>query len=92
MNLLMQLLKAAIRIEKKLDELLKLGLAEARSQKGPLASLEPLSYPTQSACPLCQKRVVYQPVSFPEVPHLVLIRSCGCEPQTNQLPIEGESL
>jgi hypothetical protein len=36
--------------------------------------------------------VVYQPVAFPDTPNLVLIRMCGCEPQTNQLPIQGESL
>ena len=92
MNLLLQLLKALIRIEKKLDELLKLGLIEARQQRGPMTSLEPLSYPTQSACPLCQKQVVYVPASYPDVPSLVLIRTCGCEPQTNQLPVQGESL
>jgi hypothetical protein len=93
MNLLLQqLLKAAIRIEKKLDELLKLSLSGAKAQKGFMVSLEPLSYPTQSACPLCQKQVVYRPVSLPDVPTLVLIRTCGCEPQTNQLPVQGENL
>lgn len=92
MNLLLQLLKAAIRIEKKMDELLKLGLIEARQQRGPMITLEPLSYPTQSACPLCQKQVVYVPTSFPEVNGLVLIRVCGCEAKTNQLPIQGEAL
>ena len=51
---LLMLVEAAIRIEKKLDELLKLALSEARSQRGPLVSLEPLNYPTQGACPLCQ--------------------------------------
>lgn len=91
-SLLLQLLKAAIRIEKKLDELLKLSLSQSRAQKGSAAQLEPLSYPTQSACPLCQKQVVYLPASFPDVPQLVLIRTCGCEPRTNQLPIQGESL
>ena len=93
MNLLLQqLLKAAIRIEKKLDELLKLSLSEARAHRGTLTSLEPLSYPNQSACPLCQKQVVYLPVATPDVPNLVLIRTCGCEPKTTQLPVQGESL
>lgn len=91
-SLLQQLVKAAIRIEKKLDELLKMGLAESRAHRGPLVSLEPLGYPNQSACPLCQKQVTYVPTSFPEVNSLELIRVCGCEARTNQLPIQGEDL
>jgi hypothetical protein len=94
-SLLMQLLKAAIRIEKKLDELLKLSLKAGYGKAtgvSSVAQLEPLSYPTQGACPLCQKPVSYLPVSFQDVPNLVLIRTCGCEPQTTQLPVKGESL
>jgi hypothetical protein len=89
-SLLMQLLKAAIRIEKKLDEILKLNLADARSKRGPLVNLEPLSYPTQGACPLCQKQVMYAPTAFQDVPNLVLVRVCGCEPKPNQLPVLGD--
>ena len=89
-NLLGLLLGAAIRIEKKLDELLKLALVEARAQKGPLVNLEPLSYPTQGACPLCQKQVTYVPLLIKDFPNPVLVRVCGCEPKTNQLPIQGD--
>ena len=89
-SLLQQLMKAAIRIEKKLDEILKLDLAEARQQRGPLVSLEPLSYPTQGACPLCQKQVAYIPMMFTGLPSPVPVRVCGCEVQTNQLPIQGD--
>lgn len=88
--LLTLLLKAAIRIEKKLDELLKMSLATARSQKGPLAQFEPLSYPTQSACPLCQTKVSYVPMVFKDLPTPILVRVCGCEARTNQLPVQGD--
>jgi hypothetical protein len=88
--LLKLLLKASIRIEKKLDELLKLSLAESRTQKGVLVQLEPLNYPTQGACPLCQKPVVYVPMTFQDLPDPVLVRTCGCEAKTNQLPIQGD--
>jgi hypothetical protein len=88
--LLRLLLAAAIRIEKKLDELLKLSLAEAKSQKGPLVTIEPLNYPTQSACPMCQKQVTYIPIVLQELKTPVLVRVCGCEPKTNQLPVQGD--
>jgi len=89
--LLTLLLNATIRIEKKLDEILKLVLEDARTKRGPLVNLEPLSYPTQGACPLCQKQVKYFPVAFKDVPDLILIRVCGCEAKTNQLPVQGDS-
>lgn len=88
--LLQLLLKAAIRIEKKLDELLRLGIAGARAQRGVLVQLEPLSYPTQGACPLCQKQVVYVPMTFQDLPNQVLVRTCGCEPRSSQLPVQGD--
>lgn len=88
--LLKALLVATIRIEKKLDELLKLSLADAKQKRGPLVSVEPLSYPTQGACPLCQKKVMYVPTMYKDAPNQVLIRVCGCEPQANQLPVQGD--
>lgn len=90
LTLLTLLLKSAIRIEKKLDELLKLTLAESRAHRGPLVNLEPLSYPTQGACPLCQKQVTYIPMAFKDLPSPIPVRVCGCEAKTNQLPVQGD--
>ena len=95
-SLLVQVLKAMLRIEKKLDEVLKLQMKSSRLTSGPTNPLahhlEPMDYRTQSACPLCQRQVVYQPVEFQDHPGIVVIRLCGCKPQTMQLPIKGEEL
>lgn len=96
MFILKQLLKAAIRIEKKLDELLKLSTVQTSSVANNTAvpMLGPLNQPGQSPCPLCLQPVVYQPVAVPPPPnvgggdHQVIIRMCGCEPQTTQLPLQ----
>ena len=85
-SVLLMLLDAAIRIEKKVDELLKLSLAAARAQRGPLVSLEPLNYPTQGPCPLCQKQVRYVPMVLDDL-GVVKVRVCGCDVVTNELPV-----
>lgn len=86
-------LKAAIRIEKKVDELLKLVLELTRSQTtSPVPPmLQPLSNPTQGACPLCQRPIEYRNLADPETGLLMTIRVCGCEPMiVNQFPLQGE--
>jgi hypothetical protein len=86
--ILNQLLKAAIRIEKKLDETLILLRRLAKTQEAVgLTMLQPLSNPGQNPCPLCQKRVVYQPVVLP-TQEMVTIRICGCEPVVTELPVD----
>jgi len=76
-----------------MDELLKLILKDCQTSKGGLAKLEPLNYPTQGACPLCQKKVEYYPVVFPDAPdQQVIIRVCGCTPTVSNLPVKGEEL
>jgi len=87
MSWVLQLLKAVIRIEKKLDELLRLSLKASETKLGNLPTqLQPLSNPVQGACPLCQRQIAYKEVEMPE--GKTIIRICGCEPQTNQLPGE----
>lgn len=97
--ILKQLLGAALRIEKKLDEALAdLAYREAKASGVPRNKV-PLNYGGQS-CPLCQKPVVYKPVRV-AVPvggdleyakqDVILVRVCGCVPETRELPIdEGE--
>jgi len=79
---LSSLLKAAIRIEKKLDELLKLTLPVAQKQSGsPVPPMcQPLNNPSQGACPVCQQPIMYQGLVDPESGEQVPVRSCGCEP------------
>lgn len=100
-TILKQLLKSAIRIEKKLDETLR-DLSFLLSKAGNGANprfREPFNYGGQS-CPLCQKPVMYKPVQV-TVPvagsdhyptyDTILVRVCGCVPETKELPIdEGE--
>ena len=92
--ILKQLLKAALRIEKKLDEVLKMADTAAKAQGKNLSfGPEPLSYATQSPCPLCRRPVVYQPVQILGLNGVeqVLIRVCGCEPVASEMPInEGD--
>ena len=87
-----QLLKASLRIEKKLDELLNdMSTREAKAS-GQSRIRTPLNYSGQS-CPLCQRPVVYQPVQMVGLDGVetILVRVCGCEPQTKELPIpEGD--
>ena len=87
--ILRELLKASIRIEKKLDETLSLLRKVARSQQtiGP-AMLQPLSNPGQNPCPLCQRRVMYQPIKLP-TQETVIVRICGCEPVVTELPTKA---
>jgi len=91
--LLMQLLKSANRIEKKLDELLKLGVSRSKAAGDTLMMPpQPLSNPVQGACPLCQQAVAYKPTVIPETGMQVLIRTCGCEPQSQELSIQPGDL
>jgi hypothetical protein len=91
--LLAQILRAAIRIEKKLDELLNdtQKLLQAASRTPIRQSLDSQN----TMCPLCQRPVKYTPVQLqvPERPDLtmeVIVRTCGCEPRTTELPVKGE--
>jgi len=73
--ILMEILKSALRIEKKLDELLK-----RRSDTDP--PMQPLNYSGQ-ICPLCNQPVKYTPVSDGAVS--TIVRTCGCVPVTQEL-------
>jgi hypothetical protein len=96
---LKEVLRAAIRIEKKLDEVLKMILKSSKSA-GP-GDLPPMAQPLGAlgqVCPLCQKPISYRPVNLPadfraaasQSPNVVILRSCGCEPALTELPIQGE--
>lgn len=74
-------LKAVIRIEKKLDELLKLVVPMAQKPGTAVPPLpQPLHIPNQGACPLCQQPVSYQNLVDPQSGEVVPVRLCGCEP------------
>lgn len=91
--LLLQLLKAALRIEKKLDEILRLTVNRAQNSGDPFFPPQPLSNPVQGACPLCQRPIIIKPVAIPDLGIQVPVRVCGCEPQTNELPVnQGDIL
>ena len=80
-------------MEKKVDELLSNSRYLA-TKAGAMTSLGQLDNLNQ-ICPLCQRPVIYQPVSLivPEKPSLtmeVIVRTCGCEPKTQLLPIQGD--
>jgi hypothetical protein len=99
MKLLTHVHEAALRIEKKLDELLKLSTAQLSSTSMPGAlppSAQPLSNPNQGACPLCQGKITYYPMNLidpalPEAPIQIMVRVCNCKPVSTQLPInEGD--
>ena len=63
--------RAMLRIEKKLDELLRL-LKESNAKPGSIQMLQQLNFDKQ-VCPLCNKRVYYYASSGGAY------RSCGCE-------------
>lgn len=91
MNLLAELLKAAVRIEKKLDEVMKMTMKSARSSTP--GDLPPMVQPLGTSgqgCPLCQRAVTYRPVNLPQLGQVVL-RSCGCAPVPTELPQQGEA-
>jgi hypothetical protein len=77
--LLREILKSANRIEEKLDELL-MGLKLKQS-----IQTKPMHW-KGDACPLCQRPVEYIPVL--NGTEQDLIRKCGCEPQTDQIPVQ----
>lgn len=85
--LIKQILKAVVRIEKKLDEVLTLSL-KAQTAPGMLPlQLNPLNRPGQNPCPLCQQPVKYYPMII-EDGTTEVIRECGCKPQTIELPAQ----
>ena len=92
--ILRQLLKSAIRVEKKLDETLRQlkHLSDRNPGSAMVPYMEPLNQPGQGPCPLCNIPVKYQPVKVDGVPDTtILVRICGCEPQTIELPThEGD--
>jgi hypothetical protein len=68
---LKELMSAAIRIEKKLDELLKV---LPKAMKDPFMTYQPLNIPGQGACPVCHAAVTYIDVNG------VTTRKCACQP------------
>jgi hypothetical protein len=90
--ILKQLLKAALRIEKKLDELLGDTKELMVRNNGSVRFRAPFQV-GKTVCPLCQKPVTYYPVQILGLSGVeqILIRSCGCTPQTQEMPIkEGD--
>ncbi len=86
-----QVLKAVIRIEKKVDESLRLTLKATETAQGNLPDrLQPLNDMGQS-CPMCIRPIQYKTMEMAPG-YSVTFRECGCEPQPNQLPIKGEDL
>ena len=92
--LLAQILRALVRQEKKIDELMR-ALSDL-SQKMQVPHFNPKLDQLNQVCPLCQQRVDYQPVMVP-VPGSqetmeVMVRTCMCEPRATKQPITGEIL
>jgi len=95
-EILKLLMEALLRIEKKVDEGLKLLMKpQQATASGGIPELPPLlapmNSPTPGGCPLCQKQVTYYQLRIQtdnngaEVP--MNIRVCGCAPTVTQLPI-----
>lgn len=79
-----------MRVEKKLDEVLKLSLKSVKVD-GP-GNLPAMVVPfgATNVCPLCQKQVRYQPVHLGvSPPETIIIRECECKPVPTELPIKG---
>ena len=77
-----------LRIEKKLDELLKLAVGANKVEPGRLPPLlQPLTAAKQ-ICPMCQRVIEYQVVEdanrHPD--HFIVARVCGCEPTVLEHP------
>lgn len=68
---LKEMLDAANRIEKKLDEVLKV-----LRKNDPFTSYQPLNVPGQGACPVCHTEVTYVDAFG------VTTRKCACKPVT----------
>jgi len=85
----LRMLEAVGRLEKKVDELLKMVIEERREKAPARLPIMPLSSPNQGGCPLCTQPIVYERFVVPVdgVPTEVLIRQCGCVPRSNGLPI-----
>jgi hypothetical protein len=79
--LVRQILRATIRIEAKLDQILE----RTKGEK----MWRPLSW-KGAACPLCMKPVEYALVTL-EGASPEIIRKCGCKPQTDKLPEKPEA-
>jgi hypothetical protein len=73
---------ALLRIEKKLDELLRLTKTEITATRG-APMLQQMSFDKQ-VCPLCNKRIDY---FVSEQGHLgeVIRRECGCVPPKEEI-------
>jgi len=87
-------LEAVTRLEKKVDELLKMAVEERKEKAPARLPMIPLTSPNQGGCPLCLKQIVYARYLIPvdSIPTEILIRTCGCVPRSNELPInKGES-
>lgn len=82
-EMLTEVLRALVRVEKKCDEILKL-----QKTATPAATVQPIHYGGQS-CPLCQKPVVYLTLETGVGSPPETYRVCGCVPVPN--PIAGLS-
>ena len=73
------LMENQARIEKKLDEVIKLVVSLQQVQPGALPKRPEAMSTKRQTCPLCQKNVMYRYASRPTGGRL-LLRVCGCEP------------
>jgi len=76
LDLLREILRSALRIEKKVDEVLSYAKSKGHQTK-------PMHYRGEP-CPLCQRKVEYMPAPVSEG-EFQMIRICGCSPQQTQL-------
>ena len=77
-----QLCRAVVRLEKKIDELMKISKLSIPDHRW--EPLDSVSY----ICPLCQKKVEYRVIEQPSSPaqtNVEVIRMCGCKVQPSQL-------
>jgi hypothetical protein len=74
------LMENQARIEKKLDEVIKLVVALQQVQPGALPKRPDAMSTKRQICPLCQRAVKYKYVSRPQTGGRLLLRVCECEP------------
>ena len=82
LKILTELLKAIVRIEKKVDSVL------IRQDQSSWPH-QPLNYGGQ-VCPLCKHKVDYIPINIPESAETLYYRKCGCVPKQTRLLNIGE--
>jgi len=79
------------RIEKKLDEALKMDQMNLDQSKAPFHLMQGFNQPGQNPCSLCGKVPVYRKVnlSYDQIYNspgdTITLRICACEPQTEEI-------